>query len=94
MNTFFNDVIMPLLDSKLPEMMKVDRTDPFFVYRFLQSVYTNYYTIYSNRVQERNKNLVAKIPGTRRAWKGGSAAEYKQHLVDVQAFLWRKFLSV
>ncbi len=43
-NTVFNDVIVPLFNLKLPEMMKVDRTnrDPFLVYRYLQSVYTNY----------------------------------------------------
>ena len=37
-NTVFNDAIVPLFDPKQPEIMKVDRTDPFFVFRFLQSV--------------------------------------------------------
>ncbi len=41
LSTVFKDVIFPLFDPKHPEMMKIDRTDPFFVFRFLQSVYTN-----------------------------------------------------
>ena len=40
LSTVFKEVIVPLFDPKLPEMMKIDRTDPFFVFRFLQSVYT------------------------------------------------------
>jgi hypothetical protein len=61
--------------------MKIDRTDPFFVFRFLQSNYTNCL----DHVKKNNGNLVPKIIDKSRAWKGGSAAEYKQHLVDIQA---------
>ena len=42
LSTVFKDVIAPLFEPKLPEMMKIDRTDPYFVFRFLQSIYTNY----------------------------------------------------
>jgi hypothetical protein len=67
------DVVFPLFDPKLPEMMKIDRTDPFFVFRFLQSVYTNYL----DHVKKNNGKLVTKILDMSRAWKGGSSAEYK-----------------
>ena len=83
LSTVFKDVIAPLFDPKLPEMMKIDRTDPFFVFRFLQSIYTNYL----DHVKKNNGNLVTKILDKSRAWKGGSAAEYKQHLVDIQALM-------
>ncbi len=64
--------------------MKIDRTDPFFVvFRFLQSVYTNYL----DHVKKNNGKLVTKILDMSRAWKGGSSAEYKQHLVDIQALM-------
>jgi hypothetical protein len=61
--------------------MKIDHTDPYFVFRFLQSVYTNYL----DHVKKNNGNLVTKILDKSRAWKGGSAAEYKQHLNDTQS---------
>jgi hypothetical protein len=32
LSTVFKDVIAPLFDPKLPEMMKIDCTDPFFVF--------------------------------------------------------------
>ncbi len=76
-------MIAPLFDPKLPEMMKIDRTDPFFVFRFLQSIYTNYL----DHLKKNNGNLVTKILDKSRAWKGGSTAEYKQHLVDIQALM-------
>ena len=56
-NTVFNDVIVRLLDPKLLEMMKVDRTDPSFIFCFLQSVNTNYL----NHMQKKNGKLVTKI---------------------------------
>jgi hypothetical protein len=34
LSTVFKDVISPLFDPKLPEMMKIDRTDPFFFFVF------------------------------------------------------------
>ncbi len=33
------------------------------------------------------KNLVTKLFDKYRAWKGGSAAEYKQHLNDIQSLM-------
>jgi hypothetical protein len=62
---------------------EIDHTDPFFVFRFLQSVYTNYLA----HVKKNNGKLVTKILDMSRAWKGGSSAEYKQHLVDIQALM-------
>ena len=55
----------------------------FLVFRFLQSVYTNYL----DHVKKNNGKLVTKILDMSRAWKGGSSAEYKQHLVDIQALM-------
>ena len=63
--------------------MKIDCTDPFCVFRFLQSVYTNYL----DHVKKNDGKLVTKILDIGRAWKGGSAAEYKQHLIDIQALM-------
>ena len=85
LSTVFKDVIAPLFDQKLPEMMKIDRTDPYFVFRFLQSIYTNYL----DHVKKNNGNLVTKILDKSRAWKGGNAAEleYKQHLNDIQSLM-------
>jgi hypothetical protein len=60
----FKDVIAPLFDPKFPEMMKIDRTDPFFVLRFLQSIFTNYL----DHVKKNNGNLVTKILDKSRAW--------------------------
>ncbi len=68
LSTVFKDAIAPLFDPKLPEMMKIDRTDPFIVFRFLQSIYTNCL----DHVKKNNGNLVPKIIDKSRAWKGGS----------------------
>ncbi len=81
-------MIAPLFDPKLPEMMKIDRTDPFIVFCFLQSIYSNSL----DHVKKNNGNLVTKILDKSRAWKGGGAAEYKPHLVDVQDLM-AKYLS-
>ncbi len=54
---FIQNTIAPLFDPKLPEMMKIDCTDPFFVFRFLQSIYTNYL----DHVKKNNGNLVTEI---------------------------------
>ena len=51
LSTVFKDVIGP---QKLPEMMKIDRTEPDFIFRFLQSIYTNYL----DHVKKNNGNLV------------------------------------
>ncbi len=83
LSTVFEDVIVPLFDPKLPEMMKNDSTDPYFVFRFLQSIYTNYL----DHFKKNNGNLAIKILGKSRAWKGFSAAEYKQHLNDIQSLM-------
>ena len=64
-------------------MMKIDRTDPYFVFRFLQSVYTNYL----DHVKKNNGNLETKILDKSSAWKTGSAAENKQHLNDIQSLM-------
>ena len=83
LSTVFKDVIAPLFEPKLPEMMKIDHTDPYFVFRILQSIYTNYL----DHVKKNNGNLVTKILDKSRAWKGGNAAEYKQHLNDIQSLM-------
>ncbi len=85
LSTVFKVVIAPPFDPKHPEMMKIDRTDPFFVFCFLQSIYTNYL----DHVKKNNGILVTKILDMSRAWKGDCAAEYKQHrrLVDIQALM-------
>ncbi len=83
LSTVLKDVIAPLFDPKLLEMMKIDRTDPYFVFRFLQSIYTNYL----DHVKKNNGNLVSKILDKSRAWKGGSAAEQKQHMNDIQSLM-------
>ncbi len=64
-------------------MMKIDCTDPFFVFCFLQSIYTNYL----HHVKKNNGTLGTKILDKSRAWKWGSAADFKQHLVDIQALM-------
>jgi hypothetical protein len=66
-------------------MLSIDCTDPFFVIRFLRSVYTNYL----NHVKLNNSGIVTGILDKSRAWKGGSAAEFKQHLGDIQAMMAR-----
>jgi hypothetical protein len=71
--------------SQLPKMLNIDRTDPFFVIRFLHSVYTNYL----NHVNLKHSGIVTEIPDKSRAWKGGSAEEFKQHLGDIQAMMAR-----
>ena len=38
-------------------------------------------------MKKNNGKLVTKILDMSRAWKGGSSAEYKQHLVDIQALM-------
>ena len=38
-------------------------------------------------MKKNNGKLVTKILDMSRAWKGGSAAEYKQHLIDIQALM-------
>jgi hypothetical protein len=40
-----------------------------------------------DHVKKKNGNLVTKILDKSRAWKGGSAAEYKQHLNDIQSLM-------
>jgi hypothetical protein len=68
LSTVFNkEVIIPLLDPKLSEMMKINHTDPFFVFRFLQPVYINYL----DHVKKKNGKLVTKILDMSHAWKGG-----------------------
>ena len=47
----------PFFNPQLPEMLSIDRTDPFFVIRFLQSVYTNYL----NHVKLNNSGIVTGI---------------------------------
>ncbi len=56
-STVFKDVIKPLFDPKLPEMLTIDGTDPFFVIRFLQSMYTNYL----DSVNKDSVNLITEI---------------------------------
>jgi hypothetical protein len=85
LSTVFAQVIAPFFNPQLPEMLSIDRTDPFFVIRFLQSVYTNYL----NHVKLNNSGIVTGILDKSRAWKGGSAAEFKQHLGDIQAMMAR-----
>jgi len=81
LNTVFKDVISPLFDPKLPEMMQIQRSDPYFVFRFLQSVYKKYL----DHVKKNSGNLVGNILDKSRSWRGGSAVQYKQHLTDIQA---------
>ena len=85
LSTVFAQVIAPFFNPQLPEMLKIDRTDPFFVIRFLQSVYTNYL----NHVKLNNSGIVTGILDKSRSWKSGSAAEFKQHLCDIQAMMAR-----
>ena len=82
-STVFKDVIEPLFDPKLPEMLTIDRTDPFFVIRFLQSIYTNYL----DYVNKNSGNLITEILDKCRSWNGGDAADYKQHLGDIQVMI-------
>ena len=83
LSTVFSQVIAQFFSPSLPEMLNIDRTDPFFVIRFLQSVYTNYL----NHVKQNNSNIVTDILDKSRSWKGGGAQEYKQHLSDIQAMM-------
>ena len=64
-------------------MLNIDCTDPFFVIRFLQSIHTNYL----NNVKLNNSDNVTQILDKSRSWKGGSAAEYKQHLNGIQSMM-------
>jgi hypothetical protein len=77
------DLNAPPFNPKLPKTTKIDCPNPFFVFQFRQSIYTNY----SDHVKKNNGNLVSKILDKSLAWKGDSAAEYKQHLVDIQALI-------
>jgi hypothetical protein len=83
LSTVFKEVIVPLFDPKFPKMMKINHTEPFFMFCFLQSVYNNYL----DHVKKNNGKLVTKNLDMICAWKGGSAAECKQHLIDVQALM-------
>ena len=53
----FAQVISPFFRPDLPEMLNIDRTDPFFVVRFLQSIHNNYL----NHVKLNNSDIVTKI---------------------------------
>jgi hypothetical protein len=82
-STVFKDAIEPLFDPKLPEMLTIDCTDPFFVIRFLQSIYTNYL----DYVNKNSGNLITEILDKCRPWNGGDAVDYKQHLGDIQVMV-------
>ncbi len=82
---WFAQVIAPFFNPQLPQMLNIDHTDPFFVIRFLQSVYTHYL----NHVKLNHYGIVTGILDKSRARKGESAAEFKQHLGDIQAMMAR-----
>jgi len=83
---FFGEVLgllMPFFSPNVPELLNIDRTDPFCTIRFLQRIYTKYLEYASMNSAEFTTSILDRA----RSWTGGNADEFTQLTLELQKLL-------
>jgi len=73
-------VLMPFFAPNIPDLLNLDRTDPFCTIRLLQSLYTKFLAYASTN----SADFTANIFDHARSWTGGGADEFTQFILELQ----------
>jgi hypothetical protein len=70
-------------EDDLPKVDEIDCLDPFCVFRFLQSVYSNYLTF----VAKNSSTFKGTTFKEAQQWKGGSADDFTKYIHKIRKLM-------
>ena len=72
--------LMPFFAPNIPDLLNIDRTDPFCTIRLLQRFYTKFLEYVSTNSADFTTNILDRA----RSWTGGGADEFTQLILELQ----------